>query len=58
MTASDQDPALPETIAAIERLVANHRQFLAFLQSRVGSGSCATHGCLDCTCGSPDRGCG
>lgn len=32
------DPhAAPDTPAAVERLVANHRRFLAFLQSRVGS---------------------
>lgn len=38
MTTTDHDsPLLPETPAAIERLVANHREFLAFLQSRVGS---------------------
>lgn len=38
MTTTDHDsPMLPETPAAIARLVANHRQFLAFLQPRVGS---------------------
>jgi RNA polymerase sigma factor (sigma-70 family) len=29
--------ALPDTPAAVARLVANHREFLGFLQSRVGS---------------------
>lgn len=38
MTTTDPDsPLLPETPAAVARLVANHREFLAFLQSRVGS---------------------
>jgi RNA polymerase sigma-70 factor (ECF subfamily) len=37
MTTADHDlQALPETPAAVTRLVANHREFLAFLQSRVG----------------------
>lgn len=38
MTTTDHDsPMLPETPATVARLVANHREFLAFLQSRVGS---------------------
>ncbi|MBL8974662.1 MAG: hypothetical protein JNK56_28970 [Myxococcales bacterium] len=38
MTTADQEPqVLPETPAAVTRLVANHREFLGFLQSRVGS---------------------
>jgi RNA polymerase sigma factor (sigma-70 family) len=38
MTTTDPDlQALPETPAAVTRLVANHREFLGFLQSRVGS---------------------
>lgn len=38
MTTTDPDlQALPETAAAVTRLVANHREFLGFLQSRVGS---------------------
>ena len=38
MTTVDQEPqVLPVTPAAVTRLVANHREFLGFLQSRVGS---------------------
>lgn len=38
MTTADLDvQVLPETPAAVTRLVANHREFLGFLQSRVGS---------------------
>lgn len=38
MTTTDQDPqALPDSPSAVARLVANHREFLGFLQSRVGS---------------------
>ena len=38
MTIADQDPqALPDSLSAVARLVANHRDFLGFLQSRVGS---------------------
>lgn len=38
MTPTDQDPqALPDSPSAVARLVANHREFLGFLQSRVGS---------------------
>ncbi len=38
MTTTDQDPqALPDSPTAVARLVANHREFLGFLQSRVGS---------------------
>lgn len=37
MTNLDHDlPVLPETPAAVARLVANHREFLGFLQARVG----------------------
>ena len=38
MTTAEQDTqALPDTPVAVARLVANHREFLGFLQSRVGS---------------------
>jgi RNA polymerase sigma factor (sigma-70 family) len=38
MTTPDPDPqALPDSPSAVARLVANHREFLGFLQSRVGS---------------------
>jgi RNA polymerase sigma factor (sigma-70 family) len=38
MTTTDRDPqALPDSPSAVARLVANHREFLGFLQSRVGS---------------------
>ena len=38
MTTADQDTqALPDTPAAVARLVANHREFLGFLETRVGS---------------------
>jgi RNA polymerase sigma factor (sigma-70 family) len=38
MTTTEQDPpALPDSPTAVARLVANHREFLGFLQSRVGS---------------------
>jgi RNA polymerase sigma factor (sigma-70 family) len=38
MTTTDQDlQALPDSPSAVARLVANHREFLGFLQSRVGS---------------------
>ncbi|HEY0137429.1 MAG TPA: RNA polymerase sigma factor [Nannocystis sp.] len=38
MTTADQDPQfLPDTPAAVARLVANHREFLGFLENRVGS---------------------
>ena len=38
MTTSDQDTTqLPDSPAAVARLVNNHREFLGFLQSRVGS---------------------
>jgi RNA polymerase sigma factor (sigma-70 family) len=38
MTTTEQEPtALPDTADAVARLVANHREFLGFLQSRVGS---------------------
>jgi len=38
VTTADLDvQVLPETPAAVTRLVANHREFLGFLQSRVGS---------------------
>jgi RNA polymerase sigma factor (sigma-70 family) len=38
MTTADQDTqALPDTPAAVARLVANHRAFLGFLETRVGS---------------------
>lgn len=38
MMPTDQDPQeLPDTPTAVARLVANHREFLGFLQSRVGS---------------------
>jgi len=37
MTTVDPDPqTLPDTADAVGRLVANHRQFLGFLQARVG----------------------
>lgn len=37
MTSADQDTrALPDTPAAVARLVANHREFLGFLAARVG----------------------
>jgi hypothetical protein len=41
------EPA-PHVVAA---LVANHRQFLAFLEKRVGCRAIAELGCLDCACG-------
>jgi hypothetical protein len=90
---SDAEPPEPETVsspAVVASLVANHRQFLAFVQRRVGRcvselaealkpeyaaalrriaavrvvrarealrkqvarscGTCAEHGCLDCSC--------
>jgi DNA-directed RNA polymerase specialized sigma24 family protein len=38
MTTTDPDlQALPDSPSAVARLVANHREFLGFLQSRVGS---------------------
>jgi len=38
MTNADLDPqAPPDSSAAVARLVANHREFLGFLQARVGS---------------------
>lgn len=38
MTPTDPDlQALPDSPSAVARLVANHREFLGFLQSRVGS---------------------
>ena len=38
MTTADQDTqALPDTPVAVARLVANHREFLGFLEARVGS---------------------
>jgi len=38
MTTAEQDTqALPDTPVAVARLVANHREFLCFLEARVGS---------------------